>query len=356
MNESFYTNDNLISLITSYLPDILTRYFIRRELKKRLDNESLKTQNILNLEDYFKDNNKNHLNVGSGVKEANEQHYMVPTDFFKLTLGKKLKYSGSFFGNNRNSNDLDEAEINTLKQYCDIIGLRNVNEEVLELGCGWGSLSLFMAENNPYTNFTCLSNSKSQKEYIEQKIKEKSLQNIKIITLDVNDLSLEKLNRSKKFNKCISIEMFEHMTNYDKLFEKINNIILPEGKLFVQVFCNSKYSYKYNDDSWMGRKFFTNGTMPSHQLLPSYDKYFDCVKKYIINGRNYGKTSRLWLNNMDNNKEKILKIFKDTYKYKDKSPEILFQEWRLFFMACEESFNYDNGREWFVSYYLFKKK
>jgi cyclopropane-fatty-acyl-phospholipid synthase len=353
---TIFDNDILIPYITSYLPDFITRLFIRKELLERLNNEALKTQYIHDLEDFFKNNNKNHLNIASAVEEANEQHYMVPTEFFKLTLGKKLKYSGSFFGNNINKNNLNEAEEKTLKQYCDILELSNKEEDVLELGCGWGSLSLYMAENNPLTKFTCLSNSLSQRKYIESKIKEKDLKNIKIITLDVNDLSFEKLERKNKFNKCISIEMFEHMTNYDKLFEKIHNVLVPNGKLFVQVFCNSKYSYKYNDNSWMGRNFFTNGTMPSHQLLPSYNKHFDCLKKFIINGKNYGKTSRCWLNNMDSNKKKIINIFNKCYKDSDKSSEIWFQAWRLFFMACEESFNYDNGREWFVSYYLFSNK
>ena len=207
-----------------------------------------------------------------------------------------------------------------------------------------------MAQKYPKSTITVMSNSSSQKTYIDEQIKKKQLQNITVITANIATLEL-----NKQFDRIISIEMFEHVRNYELLFKKISKWLNKNGHLFVHIFGHKTYAYPFEDEeqkSWITRHFFSGGQMPSLNLFEEFNKDLHVTKKWIISGSHYGKTCRKWLENMDSNKSYIIPIFKSTYGRKAKQFWIY---WRLFFMACEELFNYNNGEEWQVYHYLLHK-
>jgi len=290
------------------------------------------------------------------TSEANEQHYEVPSEFFKIVLDQKsLKYSCCYFGwdgqgrENKNMT-LEEAGEAMMKLYINRANISN-GHTILDLGCGWGSLSLFLALQFPASKITSVSNSKTQKQFIEGKCKELNITNVEVITADVNVFET-----NSQFDRILSIEMFEHMKNYEKLLGRISSWLKPTGKLFVHIFSHASYPYHFipqSDSDWMARHFFTNGTMPSDDLLLYFQKDLHLEEHWRVDGRNYGTTSRLWLQNMDKNLDKIRPIFENTYGKEDAYKWII--RWRLFFISVEETFNYKEGSEWFVSHYLFGK-
>ena len=281
-------------------------------------------------------------------EKANEQHYEVPPRFFELVLGANLKYSSGYWPKGVSS--LDESEHEMLKITCERAGLVD-GQDILELGCGWGSLTCFMAQNFPNSKITAVSNSKDQRNFIEQKNDKLNLQNIKVVTADMNDFSTD-----EKFDRVISIEMFEHMRNYDELLKRINGWLKQNGKLFVHIFSHKEVAYPFEDKGdgdWMAREFFSGGQMPSHRLLMSFPDRMKIEKDWRVSGTHYEKTSLAWLRKMDTNKIEVLELFKTTYGKKDAS--IWFQRWRIFFMSCEVLFGFNEGSEWGVSHYLFEK-
>ncbi len=280
--------------------------------------------------------------------EANQQHYELPPEFFELTLGKYKKYSSCYWGNG--STQLDDAEEKSLITTCERAELVD-GMDILELGCGWGSLSLWMAEKYPNSKITAVSNSNPQREAISKKGKDRGFENLTVLTEDMNRFSTE-----KKFDRVVSIEMFEHMRNYELLIGNIASWLKPKGKLFVHIFCHREYAYFFEtagSDNWMGKYFFTGGVMPSESLLSNFQKDLSLEKQWRWDGRHYMKTSNAWLKNMDEKKSAILPIFRQVYGEKESS--IWFQRWRIFFMACAELFGYKRGKEWFVAHYLFEK-
>jgi len=273
----------------------------------------------------------------------------VPSEFFKLVLGKRLKYSCAYWSNGTNS--LDEAEEQMLRLSCER-ALINNNQKILDLGCGWGSLSLYIAENYPGSQVIGVSNSKTQRSFIESRIERKQLRNLRIITADMNTFDI-----AEKFDRVMSLEMFEHMRNYHRLLQKVSGFMEPEALLFVHIFTHKKFSYPFEvngKNDWMARNFFTGGIMPSQDLLLKFQDHVKLVQSWQVNGSHYQKTSEAWLANMDKNKDAILTLFTD----KSKTEPALKQwvNWRIFFMACAELFGYDKGHEWQVSHYLFEKK
>ena len=223
--------------------------------------------------------------------------------------------------------------------------------DILELGCGWGSLTLYMAENYPKSHITAVSNSKDQRIFIEKKCQERGFENVKVITADMNEFTID-----DKFERIVSVEMFEHMRNYEQLLDKVSSWLKPQGKLFIHIFTHKTLVYPFTEDGegdWMGRNFFSGGIMPSHQLLLYFQKKLSIEESWRFNGSHYEKTSLAWLNKMDSNKDEILGIFNETYC--EENAPVWFQRWRIFFMACEVLFGYDNGREWGVSHYRFVK-
>ena len=331
-----------------FLPDLLIRFGI-----KRLCGQRLSEVNTLGLE-ALENSHQQWIDlltespVAIVPEKANEQHYEVPAQFFELVLGTNLKYSSGYWSKEVFS--LDESEHEMLKITCERAGLVD-GQDILELGCGWGSLTCFMAQKFPNSKITAVSNSKDQRNFIQQKNDKLNLQNIKVVNADMNDFSTD-----EKFDRVISIEMFEHMRNYDELLKRINGWLKQNGKLFVHIFSHKEVAYPFEDKGdgdWMAREFFSGGQMPSHRLLMSFPDRMKIEKDWRVSGTHYEKTSLAWLRKMNTNKIEILELFKTTYGEKDASE--WFQRWRIFFMSCEVLFGFNEGSEWGVSHYLFEK-
>ena len=279
---------------------------------------------------------------------ANEQHYEVPADFFSMVMGEHLKYSCCYWPND--VSDLSEAEAAALELSVQRAGIED-GMQVLDLGCGWGSLSLWIAEHFPNAHVTSVSNSTSQREFILKQANDRSVRNIDVIVADMNDFATE-----KRFDRVVSIEMFEHMRNYGELYRRIDEWLLPDGRFFMHVFCHRMTPYEYIDNGptdWMSRHFFSGGIMPSSELPLRFADNLSITSRWHWNGRHYAKTCNAWLDNMDNNEAAIMATFNDCYG-EDAAP-LWWQRWRMFFMACAELFDYDEGHEWYVGHYLFKK-
>ena len=279
---------------------------------------------------------------------ANAQHYELPPRFFELCLGKRLKYSSCYFPTGRET--LDQAEEAMLALYAERAQLTD-GQDILELGCGWGSLTLWMAQNYPRSRITAVSNSKPQREFIFGRCRSLGLENVEVITQDVNRLELP----SARFDRCVSIEMFEHMRNYAALLARIAAWLRPGGKLFVHIFCHRELMYPFEtdgDDNWMGRHFFTGGLMPSADTLLWFQRDLAVEREWRLSGTHYEKTANAWLANQNSNRAEVLKVLEPAY---GDQARVWHQRWRMFWMACAELFGYRGGNEWIVAHYLFSE-
>ena len=278
---------------------------------------------------------------------ANAQHYEVPAEFFSLVLGPQMKYSCALW--NDGTKDLAHAEEEMLAQTSLRARLED-GQDVLELGCGWGSLSLFMAARHPNSRILAVSNSQSQKRFIDAEASRRGLTNLTVATADMNEFSTD-----RKFDRVVSVEMFEHMRNYAELLRRIAAWSRPGGLLFVHVFSHSRYAYPYevrDASDWMAQHFFTGGVMPSDDLLLCFQKEFRIREHWRFSGTHYQKTSEAWLQSLDHHRSEVIKIFSSVYG-KDEATRWLVR-WRVFFMACAELFGYAHGEQWIVSHYLFE--
>jgi len=280
---------------------------------------------------------------------ANEQHYEVPADFFDLVLGKHRKYSCCYWSEGTSS--LDDAEENALIETCKHAKIDN-GQKILELGCGWGSGSLWMAEHYPESAITAVSNSNSQREHIDAIAAERGIENLRIITCDMNDFDID-----DKYDRVVSVEMFEHMRNWQTLYHNINRWLKQDGLFFKHIFVNRAVPYLFlelDDSDWMSRHFLSGGMMPSDDLPLHFQQQLILQRHWRWQGEHYEKTSNAWLSNMDSNKEAVWTILENTYGANQ--AQKWWMRWRMFFMACAELFAYNNGQEWYVSHYLFSKR
>jgi len=332
-----------------WLPDFLVRHGMRRLLASRLREE---------LREGCEGRSQRHrallaeLRAGPialHVRDANSQHYEVPSAYFEQVLGPRLKYSSCLWQDN--ATELATAEEAMLAVTCQRAQLAD-GMEVLELGCGWGSLTLWMAEHFPRCRILAVSNSSSQRDYILSRSAARCLTNVEVQTCDMNDF-----NTARHFDRVVSVEMFEHMRNYEALFARIAEWLKPKAKLFAHVFYHERCAYTFETDGrndWMARHFFTGGTMPSADLFLDFQRDLLIEDRWLINGRHYQKTLEAWLVRHDAARAQILPLFEATYG-RDGAAR-MFQRWRMFYMACSELFGYRNGEEWGVAHYLFQKR
>lgn len=320
------------------VPDWLVRIGIRRLLAKRISNSEQ-----IDAAAFAKQLQAGPLAIET--KAANTQHYEVDSNFFRAVLGPRLKYSSCLFPTA--STTLDEAETHMLRLTCERAQIEN-GMRVLELGCGWGSLTLWMAENYPNCQIVAVSNSSRQREYIQSLARQRGLANIRVITQDMQIFEAD-----GKFDRIVSVEMFEHMRNYSLLFSRLASWLEDDGKVFVHVFCHKNSPYVFEtegDENWMGRHFFTGGTMPSADLFGYFSQDLTIHNQWMVDGLHYWRTCEAWLNNLDQRRRDILVCFERELSSSD--AQRMLQRWRMFFMACAELFRFGKGQEWFVAHYL----
>ena len=330
------------------VPDFLIRAGIRNLCKKRLKQclaDNCEKNAELN-EKYVADSDQSPMAVLTD--KANEQHYEVPAEFYRYALGKNFKYSCCYYESANDS--LDTAEDRALELTCQHANLEN-GHNILELGCGWGSLSLWMAKNFPGSKITSISNSNSQREYIMGQAHERGLENLEVITADINEFNTE-----NTYDRVVSVEMFEHVRNHRELFKRIHGWLNSGGKLFTHVFCHRSTSYPFEvegEDDWMSKHFFSGGTMPADELFLRISGQLELEHRWRWSGEHYAKTSEDWVRNIDNARSEILQLFNRELSMVE--AHRTFYRWRIFFLACAETFGFRNGQEWWVSHYLFKK-
>ena len=283
------------------------------------------------------------------TEKANEQHYELPPEFFALALGPHRKYSCCHWGPGIGS--LADAEEQALAITCERAQLAD-GQRILELGCGWGSLTLYMAQRFPHARILAVSNSAPQREYIAAIAARRGLFNVQVVTCDMNDFSAP-----DDFDRVVSVEMFEHMRNHAMLFERISRWLAPGGKFFMHIFVHRAVPYLFEDegeDDWMSRHFFSGGMMPSAALPLHFQRHLQIAAQWSWSGTHYERTANAWLENLDSQKAEALGILEATYG--SGHGALWLQRWRMFFMACAELWGFRGGSEWFVGHYLFESR
>jgi cyclopropane-fatty-acyl-phospholipid synthase len=279
-------------------------------------------------------------------EKANEQHYELPAGFFAAVLGPRRKYSSGFWP--QGVRDLAGAEEAALADTARHAALAD-GQRILELGCGWGSLTLWMAEHFPRSRITAVSNSHSQREFITAEAGRRGLGNVEVITCDINEFEA-----ARKFDRVVSVEMFEHLRNWPEIFRRVAGWLEADGRFFMHVFTHrsTPYTFDMRDETdWMSRHFFSGGMMPSADLALRCQEHLQLKAQWRWDGTHYARTAEAWLDNLDAKRSAVWPLLAETYG--PKNAALWFQRWRLFFLSCAELFGFDRGQEWGVSHYLF---
>jgi cyclopropane-fatty-acyl-phospholipid synthase len=333
-------------LARDLLPDWLIRLGIRRLLRQRL-REIQHPSPVIQVAQFAE--SLRSMPIAVNTRESKEQHYEVPTAFYQHCLGPRLKYSSCYYEHGHES--LAQAEERMLALTCERARLAD-GLDILELGCGWGSLTLWMAEQFPRARITGVSHSRTQREYILAEAGRRGLDNVRILTCDMNDLDLP----AGAYDRVVSVEMFEHMKNWPKLMGNIARWLRAEGFFFAHVFTHARFCYHFearDETDWMSRYFFTGGMMPAHDLFPSFQEQLRLVSDWKVNGTHYARTAEHWLRNMDAHRAGIMPLFAQTYGPNQALKWWCY--WRVFYLACAELWWFRSGEEWHVSHYLFRK-
>lgn len=327
-----------------WVPDSLIRQAIRRRCRNQLRRQAArgaeaKAEFVAELKT---------LPIAVNTDDANEQHYELPPEFFTTVLGGRRKYSCGYWPDGVRT--LDESEERMLALTVERAELVD-GQRILELGCGWGSLTLYMAERFPASRILAVSNSRPQRLFIETEAQARGLTNVEVVTADMNDF-----DPGDVFDRVVSVEMFEHMKNYGELLKRIATWLTADGALFVHMFVHDRYAYHYEadgPDDWMAKYFFTGGTMPSEDLLDQFGEDLKTVERWQVPGVHYRDTCEAWLTKMDANEAAVRDILSTAY-----GPDLedrWWMRWRIFFMACAELFAFESGKQWYVGHYLLKR-
>ena len=335
------------------VPDSVIRAGIRRLCRQRLkDIRADDPETAAEALDAFVEA-MNRAPIALVPERANEQHYEVPPEFFDEVLGRHRKYSCCFW--DEEAADLDRAEARALEITCARAGIED-GMNILDLGCGWGSLSLWIAEQYPGCRVAAVSNSAPQRRHIERLASERGLDNLQVITRDMNEFAPQH-RPERPYDRVVSVEMFEHMRNYRELFRHISGWLKPDGRFFMHIFCHRLCAYEFLDEGpsdWMGRHFFSGGIMPSDDLPLRFQEDLRLLRHWRWDGRHYERTANAWLHHMDARRDAVLPVMAATYG--EQRAEQWLQRWRIFFMACAELFGLEEGREWYVGHYLFERR
>ena len=331
------------------VPDWLLRLSIRRQCERHASRlAALSEAEVAREQLAFRDQAR--LGPIAPVPElANAQHYEVPAEFFAMVLGDHRKYSACFWA--PGAHDLTEAEAASLRITCERAALQD-GMRILELGCGWGSLSLWMASEYPNARIVAISNSASQRAHIVAEAGRRGLGNLEVRTLDMNAFQPFDV-----FDRVVSVEMFEHMRNWEALLGRIEGCLAPDGRVFLHVFCHRRATYPYDTDgpeNWLGRHFFTGGMMPSQDYLRLLDVPFEVEAEWTWNGDHYRRTAEAWVANLARRRGEVLRILADTYGASE--ARRWYGRWQIFFLACAEMFGLRDGNEWRVGHYLLKRR
>lgn len=316
---------------------------VRRRSLYRCEENELVARNI----DFLRKAESERL-LAQQTDKANEQHYEVPAEFFNLVLGKHQKYSCCYF--EEDNSRLDRAEEAALAITCQRAEIEN-GMSILELGCGWGSLTLWMAQRYPNSPITAVSNSHSQREWIMDRARVRGIdKHLTVITCDINYLHL-----NEQYNRILSVEMFEHVRIHRRLLERISHWLSENGQVFVHIFCHRKFAYPFETEgaaNWMGRHFFSGGMMPNRDLFRSYNEHLKVTSQWEWNGEHYQKTANAWAANLDRNRQEVREMLRKFYGKSEETKWLM--RWKVFFLACAELFGMQQGNEWFVAHYLLK--
>lgn len=323
-----------------WVPDALLRLAIRSLIRGRLREEWRRDKAA------FIDQ-LGRSPVAIHTAAANQQHYEVPPEFFELVLGPHRKYSCCYWPGGVTT--LEQAERCALDLTAERAQLAD-GQRILDLGCGWGSFSLYAAQRFPHAQITGVSNSRPQREYIEAQARARGLRNVRILTADMNHFAAD-----GQFDRIVSIEMFEHMRNWAELLRRIRGWLAPDGRLFVHIFAHRRFVYPFETrgpGDWMAEHFFTGGLMPSDDLLSHFHQDMSVEQHWTLDGTHYQRTARAWLENLDRNRERVLALFGRTYGAEQALRWLV--RWRVFFLAVDQVWGFRQGQEWIVSHYLLR--